>query len=93
MKLSYDLAKNARNIELRQLSFERAADFDWGSAIRKEDDRKIYPEKRYIALGYLGNRLHIICYAETRLGIRVISFRKANERDKKNYEEVRAANR
>ena len=50
------------------------------------DSRYNYEEIRYIAVGYLERRLHILCFTETPNGIRVISFRKANAREAKRYE-------
>lgn len=81
MKISFDSTKNAKNISERGLSFERAADFDFGSATFLKDDRRDYGELRQIAIGYLDHRLHYLCFTETREGIRVISFRKANARE------------
>jgi uncharacterized protein len=49
------------------------------------DDRRDYHEIRYIALGYLDGRLHVLCFTETDDGIRVISFRKANPREVNRY--------
>ena len=54
--------------------------------------RKDYPERRIIAVGYLDDRLHVLCFSETALGIRVISFRKANKREEKGYEKVISTN-
>ena len=34
----------------------------------------------------LEDRLHVLCFSETNLGIRVISLRKANQREEKRYE-------
>ena len=42
-------------------------------------------ETRYIALCYLDRRLYVLCFTETETGIRVISFRKANEREASRY--------
>jgi uncharacterized DUF497 family protein len=53
--ITYDPAKNERNIRERGLSFERAADFDFGTAIFWVDARQDYGEVRRLALGYLGN--------------------------------------
>ena len=87
MEITFDPSKNARNISERQLPFTRAADIKWESAVFKEDVRKNYPERRYIAIAYLDKRLHVLCFSETDLGIRVISFRKANQREGLEYEE------
>lgn len=85
MIIEFDPAKNERNIRERGLAFEQAAEFDFSSASVIQDTRKEYPETRYIAVGYLHNRLHVLVFCETELGIRVISLRKANAREVKNY--------
>lgn len=81
MDISYDTAKNAHNIEARGLAFARAAEFDFDTAKVWQDLRKPYPESRYVAVGYLDHRLHVLVFSETERGIRVISFRKANSRE------------
>jgi uncharacterized DUF497 family protein len=86
MKIEFDSNKNQRNIVVRDLSFEDAAEFDWDTAIYYEDDRREYPESRIIALGFLNERLHILCFTPIDGGIRVISFRKANKREVRYYE-------
>ena len=85
MKLAYDPGKNERNERERGLSFERARDFDFETAKYWPDDRRDYPEVRYIARGYLDHRLHVLVFQETQDGIRVISFRKANAREGKKH--------
>lgn len=86
MEIDYDPAKNQRNIVERGLSFERAIDLDWPDAVIRVDDRKTYPEIRLLAIGYLDNRLHILCFSPMTDGIRIISFRKANFREAKKHE-------
>jgi uncharacterized DUF497 family protein len=86
MDISYDTAKNARNLEERGLSFARAAEFDFETAKIREDARKPYPERRFVALGWLDARLHVLCFTPIPGGIRIISFRKANSREQHDYE-------
>lgn len=83
MEITFDPKKNERNIRERGLSFEMAAEFDFDTAATHIEQRG--QESRIVSIGYLGNRLHMLCYLETRSGIRVISFRKANEREAKKY--------
>ena len=90
MRIEFDPAKNLRNASERGLGLERAADFDFGTALVWQDTRKSYPEVRYVALGFLDARLHVLCFTTVADGIRVISFRKANQREVKNYESTRA---
>jgi uncharacterized DUF497 family protein len=80
MNITYDPAKNARNIELRGLSFEQVVDFEFETALFSPDVRRDYGE------GWLRGRLHALVFTETEDGIRVISFRKANKREEKIYE-------
>ena len=87
MDITFDPVKNARNIEERDLSFERVAEFDFESAVFVEDTRRDYGERRWRALGRVGDRVHALVFVETDSGIRVISFRKANEREVKRYEQ------
>lgn len=75
-----------QNQRERGLAFEKAADFDWETALYIEDTRIEYSEQRFIAMGYLGSRLHVICFTPITHGVRVISFRKANKREVKRYE-------
>jgi uncharacterized DUF497 family protein len=88
MVIDFDPAKNGANIVMRGLSFTRAAEFDFDTAIIKEDQRKPYLEIRYIAVGFLDARLHVLCFTPVANGIRVISFRKANTREVKHYEKT-----
>lgn len=93
MEITFDPAKNERNIKSRNLSFERAADFDFETAIYVVDARKDYGEIRIRALGFLDGRLHALVFTEQPNGIRVISFRKANSREIRGYEEAKASER
>lgn len=90
MEITFDPAKNARNIRERGLSFERVAEFDFETAIFLVDDRRDYGEMRRIAIGYLDGRLHFLCFVETETGIRVISFRRANAREARKYGKAQA---
>lgn len=88
MEISYDPKKNYRNIVQRGLPFDDAAYFDFETSIQYIDMRHDYGEKRILSIGYMGERLHVLCFVETTTGIRVISFRKANQREVKKYEEA-----
>lgn len=83
MGIEYDPAKNDRNIRERALSFDRAADFDFTTAVFINEIRK--GELRRVAVGYLDRRLHVLCFIPKAESIRVISFRKANKREAKKY--------
>ena len=59
MAISYDPAKNQRNICECGLSFDRAEDFDFTTAVYHSEIRN--GELRRIAVGYLDKRLHLLC--------------------------------
>jgi uncharacterized DUF497 family protein len=56
VNISYDSTKNEKNIAARGISFERATDFEWTSALVVEDRRKDYGELRFQAIGLIGTR-------------------------------------
>lgn len=88
MEITFDPAKNARNIAERRLPFEQAANFDFSTALIQQDERRPYPEPRFVAIGLVDQRLHVLCFTPTEAGIRVISFRKANPREIKAHEDT-----
>lgn len=87
MHIEYDPIKNQKNIEYRGLPFAMAVDFDFTTALIWQDTRKPYPETRYSSLGLIDNRLYALVFCEVDLGIRIISFRKANQRECKKYDQ------
>ncbi len=80
MKIEFDPAKDAVNIEKHGLSLTAASDFDCDGAAIVPDLRKDYGEARQIAVGYVGNRLHVAVYTLRDDCRRIISLRKANLR-------------
>ena len=88
MKIEFDPAKNARNIAERGISFERAEEFEWETAIIIKDKRNDYKETRFRAMGMIGERLHAMVFTPRVDGIRVISLRKANRREERRYAET-----
>ena len=88
MRIIFDPAKSARNAAERDLPFERAEDFEFDAALIDADERRDYGEARYVALGFLDERLHVLCFCKVPGGIRVISLRRANKREIRNYEQA-----
>lgn len=85
MKITYDPAKNAANIEHRDLPFDLFADIDWATAVIVEDVRSDYGERRYRVFGYISNRLYAAVFTPRRDALHVISLRKANSREVKRH--------
>ncbi|MBU4612115.1 BrnT family toxin [Achromobacter sp. GG226] len=88
MDITYDVAKNDRNIADRGLSFDLVRRFDWNSALVAEDTRNDYGEPRFQALGMIDGRLHMVVFTAREVSLRVISLRKANAREVARYEKA-----
>jgi uncharacterized DUF497 family protein len=73
MKIEYDAAKNRRNIKERGISFDRAIERLASDPLVIEDRRRNYRERRFIAYGWLGGRLHVCVYTLRADAYRVIS--------------------
>lgn len=86
MRIEFDPEKNNKNILERNLSFDKVADFNFDTAQFSIDERRDYGETRIRAFGFVDQRLHALVFVKIDNGIRVISFRKANKREVKNYE-------
>jgi len=87
VQITYDPAKNEKNVLERGLSFERARDFEFATALIESIVR--HGERRLLAKGFLDGRLHALVYLRSESELRVISFRKASEREVKSYEASR----
>jgi uncharacterized DUF497 family protein len=87
VRFTFDPAKNERNIAERGLSFELASELAWDSALIVEDTRHDYGETRLRVLALLRERLHAVVVTPRNDELRVISFRKANRKEEKLYEQ------
>lgn len=87
MAIEYDPRKDARNKEVRGLSFELVSDFRWETAIIGRDERRDYGEERFWALGFIGEELYSVVFTPREKAIRVISLRKASKRERLAYGE------
>ena len=87
MRVTFDPAKNAKNIAERGLPFERVAELAWETAVLQEDRRKDYGETRVRVLARLGQRLHVAVITMRGDAVHVISFRKANRKEVEWYEQ------
>jgi uncharacterized DUF497 family protein len=57
-------------------------------ALIVEDSRKAYEERRFQALGLIGDRVHMPVFTPRGSKMHVISLRKANPREIKRYEQA-----
>ena len=87
--LEFDTARNAANIARRGIGFESFAEMDFENAVIVEDTRKDYGEPRLRVWGLIERRLHVAIITRRGDRIRVISVRRANRREKREYEKER----
>ncbi len=85
MEIEYSHQKNLSNIEKHGVSFMQAQQFDLENAVTRIDLRTHYGELRFNAIGYIGVRLYNLTFTSRGTLIRVISLRKANNREVKHY--------
>jgi uncharacterized DUF497 family protein len=85
MRVTYDPAKSLRNDDERGLPFALAEDFDWSCALIVEDTREDYGERRYQALGFIGEHLHMLVFTPRGSAIHVVSLRRTNRRERTRY--------
>jgi uncharacterized DUF497 family protein len=87
MIFEWDAQKSLKNSQERGLPFEAVRQMDFQTAHVEEDTRYDYGERRFVAIGQLNGRLHVLCFTPIPHGIRVISLRRANLREVKYYEQ------
>lgn len=85
MDIVFDPVKNIRNELKHGVSLAAADDLEWETALVAEDKRSGYGENRMIAIGYLGNRLHVVVFVDRDNVRRIICLRKANIREVARY--------
>lgn len=85
MEITFDPAKDATNIAKHGVSLTVAVDLEWDSAMTWPDSRRDYGEARMIGLALTGARLYCVIFTDRGNARRVISLRKANEREVRRY--------
>jgi len=85
MSIQFDPAKDASNIAKHGVSLALAAVLEWDTALIWSDTRRDYGEPRMSSLVLLGTRLYSVVFVDRADQRRIISVRKANNREKKRY--------
>ncbi len=86
MIIEFDPSKDQKNVNKHGLSLGRFVELEFRLGIIERDDRRDYGEQRYVALAFLKERLHAACFCVRGDTFRVISLRKANDREMRRYE-------
>lgn len=89
MIFEWDDRKATENIRKHGVPFDYAVRvFADPYRLDSEDARRDYNEERRLTLGKIGERLYVVAYTPRRQTIRVISARKANQREQRQYDET-----
>ncbi|MCL2635928.1 MAG: BrnT family toxin [Betaproteobacteria bacterium] len=85
MQIEFDDDKRNKALAERGLDFARAAEVFAGRHFTAEDVREDYNEARHITVGKLDGRLVVMVWTQRGAARRIISMRKANEREQARY--------
>lgn len=85
MEFDWDEAKDKANRAKHGVSLAEAVGLDWADRTEVQDLRADYREDRIVAYACLGDRLHVCVYTLRDETLRIISLRKANNREIKAY--------
>jgi uncharacterized protein len=86
MEFEWDEAKASANLAKHGVSFEDATSiFSDGDSITGEDTRYQYDERRFAITGFIDGRLHVVVYTLRADCVRLISARRANDREQKKH--------
>jgi uncharacterized DUF497 family protein len=88
MCFEWDEAKNIANIRKHGIDFQDAVDIFSHPVLTAVDERFLYDEERWVAIGLVRQIIGVVAYTE-RCGdvIRIISARKATKREVRLYEQ------
>lgn len=85
MELDFDEEKRQLTLLKRGLDFADAGQIFDGTEFTWIDDREDYGEKRFNTFGFLGERLVAVTWTIRDEMRRIISMRKANDREQARY--------
>lgn len=87
MKISFDPAKDATNVQKHGVSLLLAEKIRWDEVWCAPDTRMDYGELREIGFAMVGARLYVVVFVQRADVMRIVSLRKANSREVKLYVE------
>ena len=93
MRYGWDEGKRRQNVKSHGVDFTAVYRFEWQHAVVKIDDRESYGELREQATGFIGTVPHVLIFTQRRDEdgdvIWVISLRKANRKERRDYERAK----
>ena len=86
MELEWDEVKRQNTLASRGMDFARITEVDFASLVTERDTRRDYGEPRFSSFGYLDHVLINFVWTPRGDNLRIISMRKANDRERKSYQ-------
>lgn len=86
MRIEFDSDKRNKTLAERGLDFARAGEVFTQATATSKDERFAYGEDRFTTFGLLDGRLVVVAWTLRGTARRIISMRKANEREQWRYE-------
>lgn len=87
MRITYDANKRLKTLKERNLDFEHAPQVFAGVHYTDLDDRHDYGEDREITVGILKEDVVVVVWTERDQCRRIISMRKAHDKEREQYHE------
>jgi uncharacterized DUF497 family protein len=87
IEIIFDPAKDEANQRDRGVSLALAREIDWPRVMSYADDRHDYGEVREIGYVPIAGRLCCVVFTQRNAAMRIISLRKANNREVERYEQ------
>lgn len=85
MEIAFDDKKCKATLSARRLDMARADEVFAGPTLTVADARQDYGEQRLITVGLLDDRMVVMAWTERGTARRIISLRKANDREQQAY--------
>ena len=79
----WDERKRRENADNHKIDFTAIYEFEWNTAVYNSNDT--HGEERWVVTGYIGDRLHRVVYTWRGNRRRIISLRKTNPREDRDY--------
>ena len=89
VKFEWDETKNRVNVRKHGFHFAEAEEMFHGALLTRPDMDQDYGEERWVGIGVTRSRIAVVAFAERQQDtIRIISLRKADNEERKQYEEA-----
>ena len=85
MKITFDALKDTVNIDKHGITLAAANQLEWDTLWTMPDTRHDHGENRQIGYAYIGLRLYCVVFTDRDESRRIISLRKANNREINHY--------